>query len=144
MLLSYLVAYPAVYKQIEGLVDTSDFTEPGYKELAAMIFERLKNNAPVNPSELTNHFIARHPDETVGQSSGQSEEGQEYQIISEIFHSGLGESVSKEETEKIFTDLVRKVKSDSLRMMGRDTSDLAAFQEIVKMQERLRRLRISL
>ncbi|MGN0266096.1 MAG: DNA primase [Lachnospiraceae bacterium] len=144
MLLSYLVAYPAVYKQIEGLVDTSDFTEPGYKELAAMIFERLKNNEPVNPSELTNHFIARHPDETVGQSSGQSEEGQEYQVISEIFHSGLGESVSKEETEKIFTDLVRKVKSDSLRMMGRDTSDLAAFQEIVKMQERLRRLRISL
>ena len=52
--------------------------------------------------------------------------------------------LSKEETEKIFTDLVRKVKSDSLRMMGRDTSDLAAFQEIVKMQERLRRLRISL
>lgn len=109
-----------------------------------MIFERLKNNEPVNPSELTNHFIARYPDETVGQSSGQSEEGQEYQVISEIFHSGLGESVSKEETEKIFADLVRKVKSDSLRMMGRDTSDLAAFQEIVKMQERLRRLRISL
>lgn len=65
-------------------------------------------------------------------------------MISEVFHTGLGESVTKEEKERIFSDLVRKVKSDSLRLAGRDVSDLAAFQEIVKTQEKLRRLQIKL
>ncbi|MDO5410377.1 MAG: DNA primase [Lachnospiraceae bacterium] len=129
MLLAWLCAYPAVYGQVKTLVTPDDFTQPGYRRLAQLIYERLENSEEINPSELTNHFI---------------NDEQEYKMISEIFHTGLGESVTKEEKEKIFTDLVRKVKSDSLRLAGRDASDLMAFQEIVKTQELLRRLHISL
>ena len=139
MLLAWMAAYPSAYEQIKELVTPSDFTVPGYQKLAQMIYENLEEGKEINPSELTSHFIVQYPD-------GAAVEGaeQEYKMISEVFHTGLGESVAKEEKEKIFSDLVRKVKSDSLRLAGRDVSDLAAFQEIVKTQEKLRRLQIKL
>ena len=129
MLLAWLSAYPAVFLQIRDVVMPDDFMEEGYRKLARMIYDRLDGGQEINPSELTNHFI---------------NDEQEYKMISEIFHTGLEESVTKEEKEKILSDLVRKVKSDSLRAAARDASDLAAFQEIVKMQERLGKLHIKL
>lgn len=129
MLLAWLTAYPSAYGQIRELVSPLDFTEAAYGQLAQMIYEKLEKGVEINPSELISHFVNNE---------------QDYKMISEIFHTGLEESVTKEEKEKIFSDLVRKVKSDSLRLAGRDASDLAAFQEIVKMQEKLRKFRIVL
>lgn len=129
MLLAWLTAYPSAYGQIREIVLPSDFTEAAYSQLAQMIYEKLEKGVEINPSELISHFINNE---------------QDYKMISEIFHTGLEESVTKEEKEKIFSDLVRKVKSDSLRLAARDVSDLAAFQEIVKMQEKLRRFRMIL
>ena len=129
MLLAWLAAYPGVFAQIRDILTPSDFTEAGYQKAARLIFDRLEKGEEIHPSELMNHFI---------------NDDQEYTMISEIFHTGLEDSAAKEEREKIFSDLIRKVKSDSLRMAGREVSDLAAFQEIVKMQERLRNLKITL
>lgn len=129
MLLAWLSACPSVFGQIREIVTPDDFTEEGCRKLARMIYEKLSEGKEINPSELTNHFI---------------NDEQEYKMISEIFHTGLEESVTKEEKEKIFSDLIRKVKSDSLRMAAREVSDLAAFQEIVKMQEKIGKFRITL
>lgn len=129
MLLAWLSAYPSAFDQIRDIITPSDFMEDGYRKLAQMIYDKLSEGQEISPSELTNHFI---------------NDEQEYKMISEIFHTGLEESVTKEEKEKIFSDLVRKVKSDSLRAAARDASDLAAFQEIVKMQEKIGKIRITL
>lgn len=129
MLLAWLTAYPSAYAQVRELVVPSDFTEEAYGQLAQMIYEKMEKGEQINPSELITHFINNE---------------QDYKKISEIFHTGLEESVTKEKKEKIFSDLVRKVKSDSLRLAGRDASDLAAFQEIVRMQEKLRKFHIVL
>lgn len=144
MLLSALISYPDLYRQIQDIVEPSDFTEPGYQELARMIMEQLREGKKINPSELTNHFLAGYSERETEQGTEHDFGEQQYQVISEIFHAEMGASVTKEEREKIYSDLVRKVKTDSLRLAGRDVSDLAAFQEMVKTQERLRRLRISL
>ena len=129
MLLAWLAAYPGVFAQIRDILNASDFTEAGYQKAARLIFDKLEKGEEIHPSELMNHFI---------------NDDQEYTMISEIFHTGLEDSAAKEEKEKVFSDLIRKVKSDSLRMAGREVSDLAAFQEIVQMQERLRNLKITL
>ena len=129
MRLAWLSAYPSAFDQIRDIITPSDFMEDGYRKLAQMIYDKLSEGQEISPSELTNHFI---------------NDEQEYKMISEIFHTGLEESVTKEEKEKIFSDLVRKVKSDSLRAAARDASDLAAFQEIVKMQEKIGKIRITL
>lgn len=144
MLLSALISCQGLYKQIQDIIKPSDFTEPMYQELAQVIMKDLQEGKKINPSELTNHFLAGTPGAETGEGSESRSGEQQYQVISEIFHAELGESVTKEEKEKIYADLVRKVKTDSLRQAGREVSDLAAFQEMVKTQEQLRRLRISL
>lgn len=144
MLLSALISCQGLYRQIQDIIKPSDFTEPMYQELAQVIMKDLQEGKKINPSELTNHFLAGTPGAETGEGSESRSGEQQYQVISEIFHAELGESVTKEEKEKIYADLVRKVKTDSLRQAGREVSDLAAFQEMVKTQEQLRRLRISL
>ena len=129
MLLAWLSKYPQAFSQVSSLLKPEDFTEPGYQKLVQMIYTRLQAGGTVNPSDLINHFI---------------EDEQEYKMISEIFHTNLEDSKDKVQKEKIMTDLVRKVKTDSLRAAGRDASDMNAFLELVKMQEQLRGLRISL
>ncbi|MDD7390609.1 MAG: DNA primase [Lachnospiraceae bacterium] len=129
MLLAWLSACPTAFGQIREIITPDDFMEEGCRKLACLIYDRLNEGQEIHPSELTNHFI---------------NDEQEYKMISEIFHTGLEESVTKEEKEKILSDLVRKVKSDSLRAAARDASDLAAFQNIVKMQEKLGKLHIKL
>lgn len=143
MLLAWMAAFPTAYEQVQELVTPADFTVPAYQKLAQMIYDNLKEGKEVNPSELTNHFIVQNFEAKAEESVEESTE-QEYKMIAEVFHTGLGETLTKEEKEKIFSDLVRKVKSDRLRLAGREVSDLAAFQEIIKTQEKLRNFHIRL
>ena len=129
LLLAWLIAYPSAYGQVRELVDPSDFTEAAYRQLAQMIYEKMEKGVEINPSELISHFV---------------NEEQDYKMISEIFHTNLEESGGKEKKEKIFSDLVRKVKLDSLRQASRDVSDLGDFQELMKMKETLRKFRVLL
>lgn len=129
MLLAWITRYPSVYGQINQLVTPSAFTDETCAKLCKLIYARLDKGESISPAELLNYFI--------------NDEG-DYASISGIFHMNLLSTEEKAEQERILTDLVRKVKSDSIRIAGRSTQDMAAFQKMVEDQKKLRTLKIRL
>ena len=51
---------------------------------------------------------------------------------------------TREEQEKAVSDIVRRIKTDSLEQAGRQINDLNSLRQLLKQQEALKSLHISL
>ena len=128
LLLTWLVSEPEIFPKISPYIREEDFTDPLYQRVAVMVFDQLQNGR-VNPGGILNHFINME---------------EEYRSVAAIFNTTLQDVSTKEEREKAVSDIVRKVKMNSLEQAGRQVSDLNALQQLLKQQARLRTLHISL
>ena len=128
LLLTWLISEPALFPKVSPYVREEDFTDPLYQRVAAMVFEQLREGR-VNPGGILNHFINME---------------EEYRSVAEIFNTTLQDVSTKEEREKAVSDIVRRVKLNSLEQAGRQDSDLNALQQLLKQQAQLRTLHISL
>lgn len=138
MLMAWMASYPQAFPQLREVIGPQDFLDGSYRTLAQMIFKDLEQDKKPNPAELINHFMMQAEEDENGDAQ------KEYKMISQIFHTGVGEDFGLEEKQRIFADLVRKVKSDSIRQASRDVSDIKEFQKMVDMQNRLKTFRIDL
>lgn len=128
LLLTWLAEEPAVYSKIRELIQPEDFTEDLYHRIAELLYAQLSQGA-VSPGEILNHFI---------------NDENEYREAARVFHTGLDEDMTAEERSRAFAETVRRVKKSSLDAASRRVQDVGQLQEIIKAQNSLKNLHISL
>ncbi len=128
LLLTWLAEEPAVYSRIQELIQPEDFTEPLYHRIAKLLYVQLEEGC-VSPGEILNHFI---------------NDENEYREAAGVFHTGLSEDMTQEERGRAFQETVRRVKKSSLDAASRRVQDVGQLQEIIKAQNSLKNLHISL
>lgn len=128
LLLTWLSGEPELFPKIHPYISEEDFTDPLYQEVALMVFQQLEKGE-MNPGGILNHFI---------------NDEEQYKLVAAIFHTTLEDVSTREEREKAVSDIVRRVKTDSLEQAGRQMNDLNALQQLLKQQAALKNLHISL
>ncbi len=128
LLLTWLSGEPELFPKIHPYVSEEDFTDALYQEVALMVFQQLEKGE-INPGGILNHFI---------------NDEEQYKSVAAIFHTTLEDVSTREEREKAISDIVRRIKADSLERAGRSINDLNALQRLLKQQAALKDLHISL
>lgn len=128
LLLTWLSGEPELFAKIHPYISEEDFTDPLYQEVALMVFQQL-GKGEMNPGGILNHFI---------------NDEEQYKSVAAIFHTTLEDVSTREEREKAISDIVRRVKTDSLEQAGRQMNDLNTLRNLLKQQEALKDLHISL
>ena len=126
LLLTWLIERQELIEKVEGIIAPEDFTEPLYRQVARLVFEGHRGGK-VNPAEILNHFI--------------QDEEQSRQVAG-LFHARLDESLGNEEQKKAFSDVVYRVKKNSLDYASRNASDIGELQRIIQAQAELGRITI--
>lgn len=129
LMLSYLIMLPGCFEAVSSYIQPVDFTDETYRKVATMIYKIMSEKGQMQPAQLLNHFI---------------NDEQDYNQISQIFNTELVGIEDTKAQEKILTDLVRKIKQNSLEKAGRKVSGIASLQEILKAQSELKNLYIYL
>ena len=127
-MLTWLSGEPELFPKIHPYVSEEDFTDTLYQEVALMVFQQLEKGE-INPGGILNHFI---------------NDEEQYKSVAAIFHTTLEDVSTREEREKAISDIVRRIKADSLEQAGRSINDLNALQRLLKQQADLKDLHISL
>ncbi len=128
LLLTWLIEDPGLFSKIKGIVSADDLVDPLYHQVAERVFDSLEKGS-VSPAAILDGFI--------------NDEGQ-YGEVAALFHASVKDSLSNEEQRKAFSEIVRKVKENSLEQARKQATDLGSLQKIVKEQAALRSLHISL
>ncbi|MBQ4045581.1 MAG: DNA primase [Lachnospiraceae bacterium] len=129
MLLSWLVSYPQTYDQVVEIIDPADFRDERYTRLAEEIFDHLSRGETLRPAEIANHY---------------QDDPELQKVIAEIFSKGPAQETEVRDKEKIYSDLVRKVKDSSIQAAAREISDIGEFQKMMETRKKLPGLHISL
>ncbi len=128
LLLTWLIEKPELFEKIKGIVGPRDFIEDLYQKVAAMVFESQETNT-LNPAGILNHFI---------------NDDMQYKEVAALFNATLQESLNNEEQKKAFTEIVVRVRKNSLDYASRKATDIGELQEIIKQQAALNTLQIML
>lgn len=126
-LITWLIDDPQLYGKVKHVITKKDFIEPPFNIVADMLFDQLEKGA-VNPAGIINHF--------------ESEE--EQSEVAGLFNTGLLDGISVQEKEKTLNDTIIKVKKNSIDYRNRTVTDLTELQQIMKEQNELAKLHISL
>ncbi|NBH71372.1 DNA primase [Clostridiaceae bacterium] len=124
LLLTWLIEQPGLFAKVKDMVGEEDFVEPIYRRAAEMVFDGLRKGE-VNPAEILNHFI---------------NDEEEYKEVAALFHARLEESLGNEEQKKAFSDIVYRVKKNSLDYASRNAADIGELQRIIQEQAALKKL----
>ncbi len=98
LLLTWITDEPAIYPQIKKYIDPQDFTKELYRTVAGLLFEQMEQGKLI-PAAIMNRF----------------EEEEEHREVAELFSTKLVEIESKQEKDKALSDLIIKVKENSLK-----------------------------
>ena len=128
LLLTWYVNKPELFEVLKDIISPSDFTEPFYNRIATLLFEQYERTKRVNSAAIINQF----------------EEMEEQNQAASIVQTTLEFEMSKEEQNVAITDIVKKVKEDSIQHEMTQLRDLDRLQEISKEKEQLKLLHISL
>lgn len=128
LLLTWLVNEPVLFERLKGIIGPDDFYEPIYHGAALMLFEQYEKEKKVIPAKILNQYT----------DSG------DQQKIAELFNTTLKMAPSPEDNDKALTDIVRRVKEDSIEQQMNGTNDILKWQELIKEKGRLSKLHISI
>ena len=130
LLLTYISDEPEkVYPAIKPFIEPGDFSEGILRTCAEELFKQIEEN-----------------DLRIGAIVSRFEEPEEQRLIAEIFDTGLDPSLSTAERENALTDLVIKVKKDSLKRQSFDDDEDPISRTIKekKVLEKLEKMRITI
>lgn len=126
LLLTWLVEHPEIYPYISPYITVDDFLSPLYHAVAIMLFEQLEQGDKLNPAKILTQF----------------EEEEQQKEVAAIFNARLQYELSADERDKALTDVVRKVKQNSIDDKMNHTSDIMAWQELLAQKNKIQRLNI--
>lgn len=126
LLLTWLIERPELFDKVKGIITEEDFVEPLYRQAAELVFAGHRQGN-VNPGEILNHFI---------------NDEEQYKQVAGLFHARLEESLGNEEQKKAISDIVYRVKKNSLDYAGQHASDINQLQQIIREQAKLGKISI--
>jgi len=130
LLLTYISDDPGrVYPAVKPYIEADDFSEGMMRICAEELFKQIESN------ELK-----------VGSIVGLFREPEEQRLAAEIFDTGLDPGLSNTEKEQALTDLIIRIKKESLRRQSFENEDDPISRTIKekKVLEKLTRVRISI
>ncbi|MGP1612934.1 MAG: DNA primase [Catonella sp.] len=127
LLLSLIYNRPSLYNRIKDIILPEDFVVPLYKDVAGRMFRIIDNGGVVNVAEMISRY----------------ESADDQALVTEIFEDKFDLSFVKNEQEKVFREVVIKVKRAGLDEMLRqlDDNDMKNLMEIKRKQNELSRLK---
>lgn len=128
LLLTWLVNEPVLFDRLEGIIGPDDFYEPIYHGAALMLFEQYEKEKKVIPAKILNQYT----------------DSEDQKKIAELFNTTLKMEPSPEDNDKALTDIVRRVKEDSIEQQMNGTNDILKWQELIREKGSLSGLHISI
>lgn len=128
LLLTWYVNKPELFEKLKGYIGPEDFLEPLYHSVAIMLFDQYEQERKVTPAKIISQF----PD-----SEAQAE-------VASLFNARLTVAPLPKDNEKMLTDIVKKVKSNSIEEEMNRSADIVKWQELIQKKAELQRLHISL
>lgn len=129
LLLTAIVDAPEIFEQISRYLTPEDFMEGVNRTVAAALYEQLKAGS-LDPAAIVSLFV----------------EETDQAMVAKLFNSNFGAIETKSEREKYLTDLVVRIKKESLNTPGSagDMDPLKAALLQRKQLDELRNIHISL
>lgn len=126
-LITWLIDEPELYGRVKHVITKKDFVEPPFNVVVDMLFDQL-DSGKLNPAAIISCF--------------NSEE--EQSEVAGLFNTGILENMSERDKEKTLNDTVIMVKKNSIDYRNRTVTDLTELQDVMKEQNELARIHISL
>lgn len=129
LLLTWLVNYPAqLFPQLREKITPEDFVDEPYHRLAEQLFEQYETTGAVNPALLINQY-----------------EDMEEQIrVASVLQTTLQIEPSPEDNSLIITEIVQKVKEESIKNQLAHLQDYSKLQDLISQRGQIPNWNISL
>ena len=127
ILLTWMAADENVLGQIQKYISPEDFREGIYRTVAELLYEQYEKGR-LNPAQIMNHF----------------EDEEEHKKVAQLFVSPIRANLTMDEQEKAINDAVMKIKKESLDYQAANASDISQLQSIIKEQNKLQKIHITL
>lgn len=127
ILLAYLIDREKWFKKVAQIVSPEDFVDPFYKGVAAKFWEQMESGRG-NPAQIMDNYT----------------DEEEHKKVAELFVSPIRANLSIAEQEKAINDAVMKIKKASLDYKASKATEIQELQNILKEQNELRKIHITL
>lgn len=128
LLLTWYVNKPELFEKLKDYIGPDDFLEPLYHSVAIMLFDQYEREKKVMPAQI----ISRFP------------EPEDQAEVASLFNARLKVAPLPKDNEKVLTDVVKKVKGNSIEEEMNRSVDIMKWQELIKKKAELQKLHISL
>ena len=119
---------PELFEKLNHLIGPDDFVEPLYHSVAIMLFDQYAKDGKVTPAQIISQFP---------ESSDQAE-------VASLFNARLKVAPLPKDNEKVLTDIVKKVKGNSIEEEMNRSTDIVKWQDLIQKKAELQKLHISL
>jgi DNA primase len=127
ILLAYLLDKTKWFMKVAQVISPEDFVDPFYNKVASLFWEQMESGQG-NPAQIMNHF----------------EDEEEHKKVAQLFVSPIRANLTMDEQEKAINDAVMKIKKESLDYQAANASDISQLQSIIKEQNKLQKIHITL
>ena len=129
LLLTWLVNYPAQhFPQLREKITPEDFVDEPYHRLAEQLFEQYETTGAVNPALLINQY----------------EDMEEQMRVASVLQTTLQIEPSPEDNSLIITEIVQKVKEESIKNQLAHLQDYSKLQDLISQRGQIPNWNISL
>lgn len=129
LLLTWLVNYPAqLFPQLREKITPEDFVDEPYHRLAEQLFEQYETTGTVNPALLINQY----------------EDMEEQMRVASVLQTTLQIEPSPEDNSLIITEIVQKVKEESIKNQLAHLQDYSKLQDLISQRGQIPNWNISL
>lgn len=128
MLLTWLSGDESLFEKLKGIIGPDDFTEPIYREVAALLFGQYEQEHQVMPAKILNYFDNK----------------EEQTQVADLFSQELSEELSASERERALNETVKRIKMNRLEEQFRTVTEFAQIQQMAAKKKELEQLHISL
>ena len=129
LLLTWLVNYPAqLFPQLREMITPEDFVDEPYHRLAEQLFEQYETTGAVNPALLINQY----------------EDMEEQMRVASVLQTTLQIEPSPEDNSLIITEIVQKVKEESIKNQLAHLQDYSKLQDLISQRGQIPNWNISL
>ena len=125
-LMSLMISEQKLFDKLSGIIDETDFTEPGTGEVARAVFAMYKDRGEVNPAEILNGF----------------DEAELQERVTAMMTRSFDFDTDSEALSRAVTDIVKKVKINNIEKQQREGN--GSQIELARRKNQLRNLRIKL
>lgn len=130
ILLTWLIEDTSLFDKIKGIIESDDFTEELYEQVAQMLFDQYAAEHRVTPAKIINQFESK----------------EEQNEVASLFSTEIPEDLGDAERRKALEETIVRIKKNSLDTKSKkaiENNDIIGLQNIIREQADLQKLHIS-